>query len=48
MGVQVPLPAPEKNLLELFKALGLMININSRNGIDFFVCLKESEEIQNG
>ena len=42
MGVQVPSPAPLKNLVELW--FNLLININSRNGIDFF-CVKERDDL---
>ena len=39
--VQVPFPAPLKNLVELL--FNLLININSRNGIDFL--LHEKKEM---
>ena len=42
MGVQVPLPAPLKNQVELW--FNLLININSRNGIDF-CCVKERDDL---
>ena len=43
MGVQVPLPAPLKNLVELW--FNLLININSRNGIDFLLYEKERDDL---
>ncbi len=46
MGVQVPSPAPVKNLLELFISKGLNDKYQFYKGIDFFVATqKESEEI---
>lgn len=43
MGVQVPLPAPLKNLVEFW--FNLIININSRNGIDFLLYEKERDDL---
>ncbi len=43
MGVQVPLPAPLKNLVELW--FNLLIKINSRNGIDFLLYEKERDDL---
>ena len=37
--VQLLLPAPLKNLVELW--FNLLININSRNGIDFLLCKRK-------
>ena len=42
MGVQVPSPAPLKNLVELW--FKLLININSRNRIDFLLYKKDDFE----
>ena len=39
VGVQVPSPAPLKNLVEL--RFNFLININSRNGIDFLLCKRK-------
>ena len=39
VGVQVPSPAPLKNPVELW--FNLLININSRNGIDFLLCKRK-------
>ena len=41
MGVQVPSPAPVKNLLELLCVLGLKININSIKGLIFLLLHKK-------
>ena len=45
MGVQVPSSAPLKNLVELM--FNLLININSRNGIDFLLCKKMDDLMVN-
>ena len=43
VGVQVPSPAPLKNPVELW--FNLLININSRNGIDFLLYEKERDDL---